>query len=59
MSEVELAQWCAERLASFKVPRYIEIRQELPHLTTLKPDRLRLLREHDLNRGWDREKYLG
>jgi crotonobetaine/carnitine-CoA ligase len=59
VSEVELAQWCAERLASFKVPRYIEIRQELPRLTTLKPDRLRLLQEHDLSRGWDREEHLG
>ncbi len=30
VSEVELAAYCAERLASFKVPRYWEFRDDLP-----------------------------
>jgi carnitine-CoA ligase len=30
VGEAELAEYCAERLASFKVPRYWEFREELP-----------------------------
>jgi len=30
LSEREIKQWCAERLASFKVPQQVEFRDELP-----------------------------
>lgn len=32
----EIAQWCAERLAAMKVPRYVLIVDELPHTPTHK-----------------------
>lgn len=49
--------WCAEHLAYFKVPRYIEIREELPRTPSLRvrKDVLRQERE-DLTAGcFDRE----
>lgn len=49
----ELRDWCAARLAAFKVPRYLELVAELPHTPTgrvAKPQlpRERTPREHDL-----------
>jgi carnitine-CoA ligase len=54
-SEEDLAAWCAEHLAAFKVPRFVEIRETLPRLTSLKIDRVRLREAHDKQPGWDRE----
>lgn len=52
-----LADWCAERLARFKVPRYIEFRESLPKTPTQKVEKYVLRREKaDLTEGcWDRE----
>ena len=50
--------WCAERLAYFKVPRYIELREDLPRTPSLRVRKDLLRRERsDLTRGcFDREK---
>jgi long-chain acyl-CoA synthetase len=36
VTEAELFAYCQERLSYFKVPRYIELRAELPHTPTFK-----------------------
>jgi crotonobetaine/carnitine-CoA ligase len=52
----ELAAWCAERLADFKVPRYVQVVEALPRTSTGK------LQKGELREGladpaswWDRE----
>lgn len=54
----DVVYWCAEHLAYFKVPRYVEIRDDLPRTPTMRvrKDVLRQERE-DLTAGcFDREK---
>ena len=50
--------WCAEHLAYFKVPRYIELREDLPRTPSLRVRKDLLRRERsDLTLGcFDREK---
>jgi len=53
----EIVRWCAEHLAYFKVPRYLEMREELPRTPSMRvrKDLLRQERE-DLTDGcFDRE----
>ena len=53
----EVIYWCADHLAYFKVPRYVEVREELPRTPSLRvrKDLLRQERE-DLTAGcFDRE----
>ncbi len=57
VDEETIVRWCAENLAYFKVPRYIEVREELPRTPSLRvrKDLLRQERE-DLTSGcFDRE----
>ena len=53
----ELARWCAENLAYFKVPRYWEVRPELPRTPSLRvrKDVLRKEREDLIAGCYDRE----
>ena len=54
----DVVYWCAERLAYFKVPRYVEFREDLPRTPSfrVRKDVLRQERE-DLTSGcFDREK---
>ena len=54
----DVVYWCAERLAYFKVPRYVELREDLPRTPSfrVRKDVLRQERE-DLTAGcFDREK---
>ena len=54
----DVVYWCAERLAYFKVPRYVEFREDLPRTPSMRvrKDVLRRERE-DLTSGcYDREK---
>jgi crotonobetaine/carnitine-CoA ligase len=53
--ERELTDWAAERLSAFKVPRYIEFRDELPRVAIHKVDLHALRREHEGSPGWDRQ----
>jgi len=53
----EIIFWCAENLAYFKVPRYIEVREALPRTPSLRVRKDLLRRERDdLTQGcFDRE----
>ena len=53
----EVVYWCAEHLAYFKVPRYIEIREDLPRTPSLRvrKDLLRQERENPIEGCFDRE----
>jgi long-chain acyl-CoA synthetase len=42
----ELKKWCEEKLASYKVPREIEFRSELPKTAVFKVLRRELVRQH-------------
>ena len=55
ISPEDLVYWCAEHLAYFKVPRYIEIRDELPRTPSLRvrKDVLRQERDNPIE-GWFR-----
>jgi crotonobetaine/carnitine-CoA ligase len=54
LSAAELIQWCSERLADFKIPRYLEFRSELPRTGPHRVDRPALSREPGLTDCWDR-----
>lgn len=55
LSPLEIVKWCEERVAYFKVPRYVEIAAELP-LSASKGDVERYkLKERSLEAAWDRE----
>ncbi len=53
----EVVYWCAERLAYFKVPRYWEVRNELPRTPSLRvrKDVLRQERDDLIEGCYDRE----
>ena len=53
----EIVLWCAEHLAYFKVPRYIEVREEFPRTPSLRvrKDILRQEREDLIEGCFDRE----
>ncbi|MBM3678851.1 MAG: ATP-dependent acyl-CoA ligase [Actinobacteria bacterium] len=52
----ELAAWCADRLADFKVPRYVLVVDALPKTPTQKVEKARLRAElTDRSGWWDRE----
>ncbi len=53
----EVVRWCAENLAYFKVPRYLEMRDELPRTPSLRvrKDLLRQEREDLIEGCFDRE----
>ena len=55
---VDLIYWCKERLAYYKIPRYIEFRTSLPKTATLRVEKYKLRSEKkDLTEGcFDREK---
>jgi carnitine-CoA ligase len=56
LSESAIVAWCAERLADFKIPRYIEFLDTLPRTGPLKIDRSALaVREHP-TACWDRTR---
>ncbi|MBX6377894.1 MAG: ATP-dependent acyl-CoA ligase, partial [Clostridia bacterium] len=48
-----IVRWCEERLAYFKVPRYVEYRQDFPRTASEKVQKSALKRERPL-RLWDR-----
>lgn len=49
----ELVEFCAERMASFMVPRFIEFRDELPKTATQRVQKYQL-RERGTAGAWDR-----
>ena len=53
----DLVYWCAEHLANFKVPRYIEMREDMPRTPSLRvrKDLLRQERDDPTEGCFDRE----
>ncbi len=56
MKPEEVIYWCAERLAYFKVPRYVGFRSELPMTPSLRVRKELLRKESDPTECFDREK---
>jgi len=58
MKPEEVIDWCRNRLASFKIPRYVQFRGEIPKTVTQKVQRSILKKEEDLvKRSSDMESY--
>ena len=57
VSPEEVVHWCADNLANFKVPRYIEMREDLPRTPSLRvrKDLLRQEKDDLLEGCYDRE----
>ena len=57
LTPADVVYWCAEHLAYFKVPRYVEFREELPRTPSLRvrKDLLRQEREDLIEGCFDRE----
>ena len=57
LSPEEVVYWCADRLANFKVPRYVEFRDDLPRTPTMRvrKDVLRAESQGAGPGGFDRE----
>ena len=51
-----IISWCEERIAYFKVPRYIEFVNDLPMTPTNRIQRF-ILKNRGIGVAWDREKY--
>jgi crotonobetaine/carnitine-CoA ligase len=54
----EMIQWCLDKLADFKVPRYLEFRESLPKTPTQRVEKYVLKRESLANRGIDMQPFL-
>lgn len=54
LTAAPLADWCAQRMVSFMVPRYIRILPALPRTPTDKVEKFRL-RGEGAARAWDRD----
>jgi crotonobetaine/carnitine-CoA ligase len=55
LTEEELCRWALDRVPHFAIPRYIEIRDELPRTPTNKIQKFQLRQEGVTERTWDRE----
>lgn len=56
---VALVRWCEERLAYFKVPRFLEIVGDFPRSTTKREVERHKLRDRSNHQAWDRDRELG
>ena len=56
---VELTNWTAERIAAFKVPRFIEIVEDFPRSATKREIERSKLKAYPNDNAWDREKVMG
>jgi crotonobetaine/carnitine-CoA ligase len=54
LTEEEIIDWCEDRLATFKTPRYIEFRSSLPMTPRGTVRRFVLAEEENPGSGWDR-----
>ena len=52
---LDLIRWCEERMAYFMVPRYVDVRSELPKTATERVEKYRLKAEPLAPTTWDRE----
>lgn len=61
LTEVELVEFCEERMAAFMVPRFVRFIDRLPKTPSEKVEKYLLKRQAEALRSelWDREKVLG
>jgi crotonobetaine/carnitine-CoA ligase len=50
----EIIDWCSQRMAYFKIPRYVEFVPQLPKTSTNRVERFKLKGE-GIGKAWDRE----
>jgi len=55
----DIISWCKERLAYFKVPRYVEFVAEFPRTITKQEIERHALRERGVGQAWDRDAANG
>jgi crotonobetaine/carnitine-CoA ligase len=56
---VALVRWCEQRLAYFKVPRFLEVVDDFPRSTTKREVERHKLRDGPNHQAWDRDRELG
>ena len=54
-----IVDWCAGRIAAFKVPRYFEFVADFPRSITKREIERSVLKKMSNERAWDRERKLG
>jgi crotonobetaine/carnitine-CoA ligase len=54
----ELIRFCAQHMASFMVPRYVDVVDEIPRTTTLRVIKADMKKRGVTGRTWDREKEM-
>lgn len=58
MTAEEIIDWCKDRLATFKVPRFVQFRENLPKTATQRTAKHVLKKEEDLvKKAYDMETY--
>lgn len=55
----ELIEWCLGRMATFKIPRYIQFLEEFPRSATKREVERAKIKALDNGLAWDREKIMG
>jgi crotonobetaine/carnitine-CoA ligase len=56
---VELVAWCGERMAAFKIPRFIEFVADFPRSATKREVERHKVKAWPNDEAWDRERALG
>jgi crotonobetaine/carnitine-CoA ligase len=54
----ELIRFCAQHMASFMVPRYVDVVDEIPRTSTLRITKGDMKKRGVTDRTWDREKEM-
>ena len=58
MKPEEVIDWCKDRLASFKIPRFVQFRKDIPKTVTEKIQKAVIKKEEGLTkRSYDMESY--
>ena len=58
VSPQEIGSWCSDRLAYFKVPRYVEYRPDLERTATSKVQKHKIRQEHGRYPCFDRQEHI-
>ena len=54
-----LVTWCQDKMATYKIPRYVEVVSEFPRSVTKREVERHKLRDMPNNNAWDAEKVSG
>lgn len=52
---LEIVLWCSDRLAHFKIPRYVEFVEEFPRTEAIQRIEREKLKKRGIGNAWDRE----